>query len=777
MTRPVVICLLSCLLCLLFAINSWAKPVVKPKKDAPQIEELFLSVQINSFSKAETLLFLKQVDGRLLMLAEDWQHWRLKPAPASAVFRYEEQDYYYLDELQGVTYRVNLTELSVAIQVDISWFQSSHLQVSQGEQIVTAQSASGAFLSYEIVSSYTQKSQTDTNLFLDGVLFYPIGVFEHQWLVPHLESQQRKITRLNTTFVKDDLNQITTLKVGDSITSNLGLGGGVRFAGLQWLSNFNLRPTMIKYNLPSLSAEALLPSTVDIFMNKAKSYSQQVPAGAFTLEDIPIVSGRGEARVVVKDLLGREQVFLLPYYADADVLKAGLQEYAVESGVVREDYGIESSNYGTWFGVGSYRKGLTSNITGEFQAQIQEKQQTLRYGALLLSPKIGLVKTWFAQSWQKKDGIAYAFGAGFNPQYKLFDFSVDWQYQDPKFTQLGVKNTEQSFNESVRLFTGLSLRKYGALRAQYNYSKNYEQPAAKYIQGGYSYSLGKYGSILASLGQTLQPKQKTTAQISLSMPLFNKQSLSISASKDNQQRVNLQKSLPAGDGFGYVVSAETGQMSQTQGAVSWQNAHGRYQVRLSEQNNEYNADINVSGAVAWLGGQGFWSRQINNSFAVAKVASYANVSIYNNNQLIGKTNKQGVALIPRLEPYQKNTLRINPSDLPFDAEMTVQEQEVIPAYRSGIWINFPVRRSYAATMTILLDNGQPLPAGAEVYKQDSTEAFPVGFRGELYITGLSAKNSLTAEWKGQKCTFEVEFAMVDDSLPDLGSYLCKGVAP
>lgn len=173
----------------------------------------------------------------------------------------------------------------------------------------------------------------------------------------------------------------------------------------------------------------------------------------------------------------------------------------------------------------------------------------------------------------------------------------------------------------------------------------------------------------------------------------------------------------------------------------------------------------------------FVTRAVSQSFALVNVGDYANVGVYRQNQLIGKTNAKGNVLATGLMPYQANKLSINAADLPLDAQINTASVEVYPKYKSGLYVNFDVKRSYAATMTILLDNGQPLPAGAEVYKQDDTEVFPVGFRGELYITGLSAKNSLTAEWKGQKCTFEVAFVMVDDSLPDLGNYLCKGVAP
>jgi len=745
-------------------------------QDNSDTEELWLAAQVNQFSAVETLLFLKQADGRLLISAQDWQqYWRLKPATSSLV-HYQDQDYYYLDELQGVSYQLNNVELSIALTVDVSWFQSSVLSASSPNVLPSLQASTGAFVSYELASTYQSQQQTDTNLFLDSVVFNQHGVLENQFLVRHLE-QQRHVTRLNTSLIKEDVAQLSTLTIGDTVTSSLGLANSVRFAGVQWASNFALQPLMSKLPLPQMKGQVLLPATVDIFINDIKSVSQQVPAGDFVINDIPIVSGQGEARMVVKDLLGREQTVILPYYAGAELLKVGLQEYAVEAGFMREHYGEQSASYGSLLAVVSHRQGIFNNLTSEFQGQWQQQQQTIRYGAAFVIPQMGgAMQAWLANSWHHTQGAGHAQGLALSRQSAYLDIAATIQHQAQNFVQLGTE--QATLKDSIRLLLSSPFKLYGAVSMQYSYGDYYSNRKEEWIQANYSLSLGRYGSIVASLGQELQPVKLKKAQLGFSIPLFNKKNLSITSQPYEQsERFTLQKSVPLGSGLGYALTAETGDLAQNQAAITWQTNRGTYRLRATEQNQHYGTDLSMMGSAAWLNKELFWARRIDNSFAVAQVADLPNINVYSNNQLIGQTNQQGKILIPRLQPYQKNMLRVDASDLPFDVEITSQEQEVVPAYRSGVVVEFPVKRSYGATLTLLSENGQPVPAGTFVTKQDAKEEFVVGYRGELYITGLSAKNVLTAVWKNQRCTFEVDFIAQANSLPDLGTHICRGISP
>ena len=146
------------LLCCLPTNVAYAKPIKRisvPQVVSNEPEALWLSYQLNKYSKLETLLFLKKPNGQLLILAEDWQRWHLKPA--DNVFRYDEQDYYILDELQGVSYQFNAANLSVAIEVDARWFKASVFNASNQTNTPQIQSSLGMYVNYELNSSYAEQ--------------------------------------------------------------------------------------------------------------------------------------------------------------------------------------------------------------------------------------------------------------------------------------------------------------------------------------------------------------------------------------------------------------------------------------------------------------------------------------------------------------------------------------------------------------------------------------------------------------------------------------------
>jgi len=189
----------------------------------------------------------------------------------------------------------------------------------------------------------------------------------------------------------------------------------------------------------------------------------------------------------------------------------------------------------------------------------------------------------------------------------------------------------------------------------------------------------------------------------------------------------------------------------------------------------------ASGGVAFLGGDAFLSRRITDSFALVHVPGYSDVSIYLENQLVRRTDANGKALIPGLRAYETNSVRIDQADLPLDAQVDAVELDAVPYFRSGLVLKFPVKRSRGALLTVVLENDEALPAGAQVEIIDmnllENELFPTGMRGEVYLTGLEAKNQLRVTWKGQSCEFTLPFPDTTDPLPHLGTYTCVGVEP
>ena len=204
---------------------------------------------------------------------------------------------------------------------------------------------------------------------------------------------------------------------------------------------------------------------------------------------------------------------------------------------------------------------------------------------------------------------------------------------------------------------------------------------------------------------------------SMNLDLGKRRSANINMSaKPGRNNANLQlnRRLPAGSGVGYRLVSGLGDTDRREAEVSLQNRVGNYSLAAGQSQDQTAFRGSASGGVAFLGGSSFFSRRITDSFAVVQVPGYADVGIYADNQLSTRTDSKGNALLTGLRSYQKNSVRIEQSDIPLDAQIDTLQLEAVPYFRSGLVLKFPVKRSRGALLSVVLENGEPLPAGAQV---------------------------------------------------------------
>jgi outer membrane usher protein len=245
--------------------------------------------------------------------------------------------------------------------------------------------------------------------------------------------------------------------------------------------------------------------------------------------------------------------------------------------------------------------------------------------------------------------------------------------------------------------------------------------------------------------------------------------------RDNPRVLAVQKSLPLGEGYGYRFNARDENLL---GSVSRQTGYGTYTAEAARSGDGQNATrLSASGGIGVAGGHAFFSRSITDSFAVVRVADFAGVRVLHDNQVAARTDKNGYAVLPRLRPYDRNRISLEQSDLPFEASIRALELPAVPYFRSGVYIEFPVRRVRAATLRIVLEGEVDLPSGALVRIEGQAQEFPVALGGQVYLEGLEAANRLHVTWKEQSCVLDVSYPPGADPLPDLGVFLCRGVKP
>jgi outer membrane usher protein len=276
----------------------------------------------------------------------------------------------------------------------------------------------------------------------------------------------------------------------------------------------------------------------------------------------------------------------------------------------------------------------------------------------------------------------------------------------------------------------------------------------------------------------LAPEPETIYSAIFTRSLGKRTSASVSAiAQGATKEGQVQRSLPVGSGVGYRLRAGAADSDLREAAFSVRSDVGTYTLEAGRSQRQTVLRASASGGAAWLSGGAFLSRRITDSFAVVEVPDHPGVRIYANNQPVAVTGVDGRALVPRLRAYEGNRLRIEQADLPLDTQVDAVEVEAVPAFRSGMQVRFPIKRSHGALVVVVLENGDPLPGGAVAQIAGEEGEFPVGLRGEVYLTGLAADNKVRLRWQGRECEIALAFPETTDPLPHLGTHVCTGGRP
>ncbi|WP_151748884.1 fimbria/pilus outer membrane usher protein, partial [Acinetobacter lactucae] len=160
-----------------------------------------------------------------------------------------------------------------------------------------------------------------------------------------------------------DPEKIRIYTLGDFISNSPDWGSSVRLAGFQWSSAYTQRGDIVTSALPQFSGSAALPSTLDLYVNQQKIYSGLVPSGPFDIKQLPFISGN-EVTLVTTDATGQQSITKKPYYFSSKILAKGINEFSVDVGVPRYNYGLYSNDYDdATFASGAIRYGYSNSLT------------------------------------------------------------------------------------------------------------------------------------------------------------------------------------------------------------------------------------------------------------------------------------------------------------------------------------------------------------------------------------------------------------------------------
>jgi outer membrane usher protein len=737
--------------------------------------EAIVELHINEQAAPTTLVVRRDVDGTLLLRAEDLAGLRLR-SPSRGARLVNGERYYRLGPEVGAVVAFDESTMTGQVTLPAQSFLPTQRATTAADAPRATRTGPGGFVNYD-VSAEQAAGRNQGGGFVELGFFGNQGVLTNT-LVARYGEDRTETARLDTTWTRDLPDRMATLRVGDSISTPGPWGRAVRFGGLQFGTNFSTQPMLVTTPLLAAQGEAVVPSTVDVFVNGRPIASEQVPPGPFSIDRLPVLTGAGQLQVVITDALGRQQVLTQPYYSGTALLSQDLAEYSVELGSVRGDYGTRSFGYGDMIGVASYRRGLSNTLTAGTRAEAQANGiYALGADAAWQAGYVGILTAHLATGGDS-DGAGFTTGIGVEHSGQKFSAFAQTQYASRSFIQTGMAGLQ--YTPRQRTFGGLGFNfgEYGNARVAYGLQSFYDSETVETVGINYSVALGRLGYLGLYASHTSASDSETNVLLTWTLSLGDRRTLSTSLQQSSaptdfgggfRGNVTLQRDLPAGRGLGYRMSLSSN--DEQDGYLAYQGSAGTASVDYSRRNGDSGVRVGATGGLAITGAGLMPARQLNESFAVVQVADYQGLTVYADNQPVGRTDKHGRVLIEALRPYQRNEISVNPTQVPMDGSLSQSVIGVTPAYRSGALVRFPVERAMAATMRVVQANGEPVPAGASASLGAAN--FPVALDGLLYLEGLRDATRVRVSWQGGQCSFEARRPAGTDPVPDLGNVPCK----
>ena len=682
-----------------------------------------------------------------------------------------------------------------------------------------AQAGWGAYVNYDLLSTTGNFQQSQpflsggTSLTLDARAFSPYGTLEQSALLRSALNISTQVQRLDSSYRYSDQESLISYGAGDLINGGLAWTRPIRIGGVQAQTNFALRPDLVTMPLPTLGGTAAVPSTVDVYVNNIKTFSQEVGIGPFSVSNVPVVTGAGNAQLVITDSSGQQTRTTLPFYASSSLLAPDLSSWSVEAGLPRLGYGSTADTYvETPVASATLRRGIFDWLTVEGHAEGGGGLANGGMGAAVRTGTFGVAGAAIAGSTLSDSRglqtyISYETRLfGFNlhassqqtfgsyndlasatarlqntmtvPISYLDGFVAFLPYIPPKAQIAALYNSALPPRQIDQFSIGASLPFDN--KASWNLSYLHELDASgnlsNIVAASYSRALPQEASLFATVFRDFGTDSNTGIVVGVSIPFGKTGSVTTSVSGGQggtAVTVDAVKSLgPSAGDYGWEVRDSEGDSPYRSASFSYRTGYVTAKIGAAEYQGNSNAAVELRGSIATMGGDVFFSDWIDNGFAVVDVGA-PGVEVSYENRPIGNTDARGMILLPSLLSYQKNLITIDPSSLPADAEIQSTRDVSAPADRAGVLVRFKVQTdSTAALVAFVRADGSFVPAGA-TGRLDGGEDFIVGYDGQAFVRGLKPVNSVSIQSADASCHAGFNFAPQPGQQVRIGPVACQ----
>lgn len=623
-------------------------------------------------------------------------------------------------------------------------------------------------LDYDLTASLTPNGHSAGGLFDAALVRGDLALATSLRASTHPGRRTSHFVRLDSALQWNLPRASSVVSLGDFVSAGTVTQRAVRMGGIQLASNFELRPDLLTTPLPSFSGKVAVPTSIDIMTADQRYRVGDIEPGDFTLQNVPISTGRGEFSVVTRDALGREVVQSMRFYTSRSLLAPGLTGYAVNAGFVRRRYGESSGDYGELAASAFLRRGLSPFLTVEGSAEATAGLANFGARADFTLGNVALVS---AEGRFSRDNVA---GTG-----NLVRFSLE-SISQTLGARAGIVIPSASYRDVAsrlgdsapprQLFADLSYNFGANTQAQLAYVRQDERENEQFrlpsrrletLSGNFRTSLSSRIDLFAAGGlRRFDGADTLFASVGVAVNLGAPHHLGAFANIEGSRPstgISYSKADQHDGDVGYRLSANAApNFQRVSGSAVWRARAAALEGQVEEVNGVFAGRANARGTVIVASGGGIYARnQTGGSYALVRTGTVGDVSIKLENRVVGKTNARGRLLVQNLAPLIPMHLDVDTERLPAEA-MVRQARHVISVPRRAVaLVEMDVIAFRPVLRQIVDTGGNPLDAGLSVVATPSGESSLVGFEGMVEINASGGDRRLRVGPVGSGCVVDL----------------------
>ncbi len=547
--------------------------------------------------------------------------------------------------------------------------------------------------------------------------------------------------------------QRLTMQVGE-INAMSDVLNGVPITGVQLMPTSGLQKDSSGVSVSGIARTS--QARVEVRQNGRLIFNTLVPAGPFTLDDVPMVRNNVDLDVTVVESDGSTNHYIVPASSVKSRNLSRPNGLTVSAGQVR---GIDSDysdplvfNVSDGWRIFPWMNLLASGVVAEDYQAAGARTEFMVTDDWNISTSMAASKAQFGDSdngiknelqsdYSLTENVGLSASvAHYSGDYRELADAMDDDYQ-------GYDN---SYSANIRWSTPLA----GAFSAGLSYNQAAgDGEDSRYLLLSWGKTF-KYASVnvnwQSAVGNSDDDQNDDLLYINLSIPLGGSQSLSSYMRKQGDSTsYGLANSGSLGSDTNYYISADRDQESKENSFNGNINTNLHY-TQLSvgggtSGDNQRNYNATLSGGIAMhKEGVTFSPYSIKDTFAIAKLSEpKAGVEITTPQGTVW-TDRWGLAVIPGLTEWRNSRIEVDANKLPQSMTLANGTKYIAAAHGSVSEVSFKVLNSRRVMLRIKQADGKPLTKGLSVVDDKDNYVVTVVDDGHVFLNDADQVAALYA---------------------------------